>query len=137
MTEKIVAMQVSAPAKINLSLQILGRRVDGFHEIETFISPISLCDELNVEKQGRWIDFRCDDPSIPQGENNLVVRAATAFFQQAKQKGGASIELRKRIPHGAGRGGGSSDAAAILIALNDVFETRLSREALAKIGSSI
>lgn len=130
-------MQVLAPAKINLSLRILGRRADGFHEIETFITPISLCDELKIEKQGRWIDFRCDDPSIPHGEDNLVVRAAKAFFDQTKCEGGVSIELTKRIPHGAGLGGGSSDAAATLLALNQLFATKLPREALAKLGEDI
>src|SRR6266853_1379900 len=99
-------MQVLAPAKINLSLKILGPRSDEFHEIETFIAPISLYDELKIErrtsKQG--IEFRCNDPSVPQG---------------------------------AGLGGGSSDAASTLIALNELFEAKLTREALAKMAEGI
>jgi 4-diphosphocytidyl-2-C-methyl-D-erythritol kinase len=130
-------MQVSAPAKVNLSLKIVGKRVDGFHEIETFIAPVSLADSLTIEKQGRWIDFRCDDPSIPGGEENLVVRAAKAFFEATKLKGGAAIDLQKKIPHGAGLGGGSSDAASTLIALNKLFATNLPREALAELGVTI
>lgn len=130
-------MQVSAPAKINLSLKILGRRADGFHEIETFIVPISLADTLTIEKQARWIDFQCDDPSIPAGEDNLVVRAATAFFEHTGQKSGVVIKLQKRIPHGAGLGGGSSDAAATLLALNQLFDTKLLREDLAGLGARI
>jgi 4-diphosphocytidyl-2-C-methyl-D-erythritol kinase len=130
-------MQVLAPAKINLSLRILGRRADGFHEIETFISPISLCDKIDIEKQGRWIDFQCDDPSVPSGDENLVVRATKAFFVATKLTGGVSIRLHKEIPHGAGLGGGSSDAASTLLALNQLFETNLPREALAKLGEQI
>src|SRR2546423_8873762 len=107
-------MQVLAPAKINLSLRILKKRPDGFHEIETSIAPISLCDKIDIEKQPRWIDFSCDDPSIPGGDDNLVVRAAKAFFEATKVKGGVSIKLQKKIPHGAGLGGGSSDAASTL-----------------------
>jgi 4-diphosphocytidyl-2-C-methyl-D-erythritol kinase len=130
-------MQVSAPAKINLSLKILGRRSDAFHEIETLMAPISLCDELKIEKQARWIDFQCDDLSIADGADNLVVRAAKTFFQATNIKGGVSIVLHKKIPHGAGLGGGSSDAASTLLALNQLFETKWSREELAKLGSAI
>src|SRR5216683_2712288 len=130
-------MQVLAPAKINLSLKILGRRGDGFHEIETLIAPISLADKIDIEKQSRWIDFSCDDPTVPSGDENLVVRVAKAFFEKTKISGGVTIKLKKKIPHGAGLGGGSSDAAATLLALNRLFETSLAREELAKLGSKI
>jgi len=132
-------MQVRAPAKINLSLKILGPRSDEFHEIETLIAPISLYDELKIErrtsKQG--IEFRCDDPSVPQSDDNLAVRAARAFFEKSKIKSGILIELKKKIPHGAGLGGGSSDAASTLMALNELFEAKLTREALAKMAEGI
>jgi 4-diphosphocytidyl-2-C-methyl-D-erythritol kinase len=130
-------MQVLAPAKINLSLKILGRRNDGFHEIETLISPISLADKIDIEPQSRWIDFSCDDPTLPGGDENLAVRAAKAFFEKARINGGVGIKLHKKIPHGAGLGGGSSDAAATLRAINELFETKLPREELAKLGSTI
>ena len=132
-------MQVFAPAKINLSLKILGRRPDGFHDIETFIAPISLCDELKIDKNkaAEGVEFRCDDSSVPTGDENLVVRAAKAFFEAAKLRGSVSIELKKKIPHGAGLGGGSSDAASTLLALNKLFETNLPREALAELGETI
>ena len=130
-------MQVLAPAKINLSLRILGRRDDGFHDIETFIAPISLYDELKFEKKEKGIEFSCDDASIPQGEGNLVVNAAKSFFAATRADGGVSIRLTKRIPHGAGLGGGSSDAATTLLALNELFDTKLPREALAKLAESI
>ena len=132
-------MQVSAPAKINLFLKVLRRRRDGFHEIETFISPISLCDQIKIDKnkRGQGISFRCDDPSVPRGSENLAVRAANAFFTATQTKPAVSIVLKKIIPHGAGLGGGSSDAAAVLLALNQLFATKLSRQKLAKLGSTI
>jgi len=132
-------MQVFAPAKINLSLKILSQRKDGFHEIETLIAPVSLQDEIKIDKidRGKGIEFRCDDPSVPRGEENLVVRAAKLFFAATKLTPAVSIALEKKIPHGAGLGGGSSDAAATLLALNQLFETSLTREELAKLGSEI
>jgi len=132
-------MQVLAPAKINLSMKILGARNDGFHEIETLMSPISLCDEITITKTGagEGIAFSCDNPAVAAVDENLVVRAAKAFFQETKLEEGVSIALWKKIPHGAGLGGGSSDAASTLLALNELFETNLPREALAKIGQTI
>src|SRR5207244_11150890 len=130
-------MQVLAPAKINLSLKILGRRGDGFHEVEMLIAPSSLADKIDIEKQNRWIDFSCDDPTLSTGDDNLVVRAAKLFFEKTKISGGVGIKLHKTIPHGAGLGGGSSDAAATLRALNELFETKLSVDELAKLGSTI
>jgi 4-diphosphocytidyl-2-C-methyl-D-erythritol kinase len=130
-------MQVLAPAKINLSLRVFGVREDGFHEIETLIAPISLCDEIAIEKQSRWIDFSCDDASLPPSDENLAVRAAKLFFANSKVSGGVSIALKKKIPHGAGLGGGSSDAAAVLLALNKLFEAPLSREQLIQLGSTV
>lgn len=132
-------MQVLAPAKINLALRVLDRRSDGFHEIETLIAPISLCDEIKIERRSgkHEIAFRCDDPSVPKGEDNIVVRAANAFFEETKISSGVSIVLKKTIPHGAGLGGGSSDAASTLLALNELFATNLPREALAKIAEMV
>ena len=130
-------MQFLAPAKINLSLKVLSRRPDGFHEIKTLITLISLYDKIDIEKQNRWIDFSCDDPTLSPGDDNLVVRAARLFLEHAKIKSGISIKLQKKIPHGAGLGGGSSDAAATLRGLNQLFETQLSRGELAKLGSKI
>jgi len=132
-------MQVLAPAKINLSLRILRRRRDDFHEIETFIAPISLCDEIQIERHSgkQGIEFCCDDPSVPKGDENLAVRAANVFFKTAKINNGVSLRLKKTIPHGAGLGGGSSDAASTLLGLNKLFDTKLPREALAKMAEAI
>jgi 4-diphosphocytidyl-2-C-methyl-D-erythritol kinase len=131
-------MQVLAPAKINFSVKILGRRNDGFHELDTLIAPISLYDAIGIDKRPqKGINFRCDDPTVPQGDDNLVVRAAKAFFETTKIDPAVSIQLKKKIPHGAGLGGGSSDAASVLLALNDLFEAELSREALAEIAEPL
>jgi 4-diphosphocytidyl-2-C-methyl-D-erythritol kinase len=132
-------MQVIAPAKINLSLRVLGRRSDRFHEIETLIAPISLCDQIEIKQRPgkREIAFRCDDPSMPKGQDNIIVHAANVFFKETKIASGVSIELKKMIPHGAGLGGGSSDAASTLLALNELFETNLPCEALAKMAEMI
>src|SRR4051794_11408595 len=123
-------MQLRAPAKINLSFRILGRRADGFHEIETLMAPISLHDGLTIEPD-ESIAFTCDDPSLPGGDDNLVVKAARLFGR------GARIHLEKRIPHGAGLGGGSSDAASVLLGLNEIYQTNLPREALAEMAAQI
>ena len=132
-------MQVLAPAKINLWLKILGHRNDGFHEIETLIAPISFADEIKIEQRDgkKRIVFHCDNRLVPKGDDNLVVRAAKVFFDETNVKGGVSFELKKKIPHGAGLGGGSSDAASTLLALNELFGTKLPREALAKMAAGI
>jgi len=132
-------MQVLAPAKVNLSLRILGKRSDGFHRLDTLMAPISLCDEIKIEKSDakEGIEFHCDDASVPQRDDNLIVRAATGFFAATKLKPAVCVELQKKIPHGAGLGGGSSDAASMLLALNELFETNLPREALSKMAETI
>ena len=111
-------MQIEAPAKINLSLRVLGKRGDGFHEIETTIAPLTLADGLTFSESGQGIEFTCNDLTVPTGTDNLVVLAAMSFFGAARRDAALRIHLEKRIPHGAGLGGGSSDAAATLLALN-------------------
>lgn len=132
-------MQLLAPAKINLSLEIRGRRADGFHDIETLMTPISLCDELTITGAAHTlgIDFRCDDPSLPTGPENLVIRAAQLFSRTTGQKIDVTIQLRKKIPYGAGLGGGSSDAAATLLGLNRVYQTNLPLAELARLAAEI
>jgi 4-diphosphocytidyl-2-C-methyl-D-erythritol kinase len=132
-------MQLYAPAKINLSFEIKGRREDGFHEIETLMAPISLADRLTIErgKTTGGLQFSCDDPSLSNGEENLVVRAARLFQQATKIGAGVEIALEKRIPHGAGLGGGSSDAATTLLGLNELFETRLDQKDLIELAAQI
>jgi 4-diphosphocytidyl-2-C-methyl-D-erythritol kinase len=136
-------MHVLAPAKVNLFLRIVRRRDDGFHEIETLMTPISLADELTLEKgaAGSGISFECNDHTLSVGDDNLVVKAARLFLARNQGAGDVRIRLEKKIPHGAGLGGGSSDAAATLSGLNELLEARLSPDDLnaiaAEIGSDI
>lgn len=112
-------MKRLAPAKINLSLRVLGRRDDGFHEIESLIVPITLADEITITAApGAGLSLACSDPSLPTGPENLVYRAAEIYCAHTRMAADFQIDLVKRIPHGAGLGGGSSDAAAVLLALN-------------------
>jgi 4-diphosphocytidyl-2-C-methyl-D-erythritol kinase len=136
---KLQDMQVFAPAKINLSFRIKDRRADGFHEIETLMAPISLADRITIERAGDdgEIRFTCDDPSLPAGDDNLVVRAAKLFCQRADIASGITIALEKKIPHGAGLGGGSSDAASTLLALNELFAADLSQEDLLQLAAQL
>ena len=131
-------MTFLAPAKINLSLRVLSRCADGFHEIKSLLCPISLFDslEITVRHQG-GLELVCDDPSLPTGGENLVVRAARLFCSSCGIEPHLQIALSKRIPHGAGLGGGSSDAATTLIALNRLFETELEQRALAAMAADL
>lgn len=131
-------MEFLAPAKINLSLRVLRRREDGFHEIESLMCPVSLFDTLNIERRdGGEFEFVCDDPSLPTSDDNLVVRAAKLFCGSCGLEPRLRIELTKRIPHGAGLGGGSSDAATTLIGLDQLFDTKLGIEALAAMAAEL
>lgn len=125
------------PAKINLLLNVLGRRPDGFHDIETVLYPINVIDELRFTRRERGIQFRCTDPKLPTDSSNLVVRAAQAFFAAAKIREGAEIQLQKRIPIGAGLGGGSSDAAATLLGLNELFDQPLPMSKLEELTAAL
>jgi 4-diphosphocytidyl-2-C-methyl-D-erythritol kinase len=128
-----------APAKVNLSLRVLRRREDGFHEIESLLCPLSIFDTLNLthREEGNGLEFTCDDSTLPTGDDNLVVRAARLFCESCGFEPRLHIHLAKRIPHGAGLGGGSSDAATTLIGLDRLFETELSREALSAMAADL
>ena len=130
-------LTVLAPAKLNLSLRILGKREDGFHEIDTLIVKLpGLADVLEFAEADEF-SFHCDDPDVPTDDRNLVVKAVR-FYENAtgiRHKG--SISLKKKIPHGAGLGGGSSDAAITLLTLNSLYEQKLGVQELHKIAASI
>ncbi len=115
MTPQKPIIEVPAYAKINWSLRITGKRPDGFHDLETLFQTISLHDTLTIRESHR-LSLTCDDPSIPVDASNLILRAARALGAAL-----VAIELKKVIPAGGGLGGGSSDAAAVLIALSEHF----------------
>lgn len=131
-------MRWLAPAKINLSLQILGRRSDGFHELRSLMTPVSVYDSLEFHpKPDGDLELQCLAADIPLDDRNLVVRAARLFCKTLGIQPRLKIILTKEIPHGAGLGGGSSDAATTLLALDALYETRLSRERLAELAAEL
>lgn len=120
------SLAVRSFAKINLGLKLLGRRADGFHELRTVFQTIDLHDRLTfTPRRDRRLVLTCTDPRVPLNSKNLVVRAARALLAAAKLRTGLNIALEKRIPLGAGLGGGSSNAAATLLALNRLFGLKL------------
>lgn len=130
-------ISLKAPAKINLFLNVLGRRADGYHDLETWMQKLDLYDNIALELySGSGIEFSCDDTLIPTDETNLAVRAAVAFFQVSKKsKGyGVRITLQKKIPVAAGLGGGSSDAGAVLRGLNSLFDQEFSESQLIELA---
>lgn len=128
-------MKIKAYAKINLTLDIKGVRDDGFHELESVMVPVSLCDELIIEKSDR-LSFKCNIPSL-ETDDNLCVRAANRFFEKSGIKSSAEISLTKNIPFPAGLGGGSADAAAVLRGLNKLYSNPLDDDALFEIAASL
>jgi 4-diphosphocytidyl-2-C-methyl-D-erythritol kinase len=126
------------PAKVNLGLHILGKREDGFHELETLFQMVNWCDEIKIEYLLRGLELICNQPDIPIDEGNLVIKAAhilqTRYPERCK---GARIHLNKNIPHGAGLGGGSGNAAGVLLGLNFLWGLKLKREDLISVASEL
>ncbi|MBI5369366.1 MAG: 4-(cytidine 5'-diphospho)-2-C-methyl-D-erythritol kinase [Planctomycetes bacterium] len=131
------SVRALAPAKLNLYLELLGKRPDGYHEIETVMLAVSLCDELVFSPAESGISLTCDRPDLPCDESNLVLRAARLLAAEAGVRAGAVIRLAKRAPMGAGMGGGSSDAAAALAGLDRLWGLGLPRERLAGLGARL
>ena len=126
-----------APCKVNLLLNILGKRPDGFHELETILYPIQVHDELEIEFARDGISLECDAPGVPSDASNLACRAASAFLNQAGARDGVRIRLRKHVPASAGLGGGSSDAAHTLLGLNELFGFPLAPSELIDLASRL
>ncbi len=122
----MTTLEKNSPCKVNLLLNILGKRPDGFHELETVFHPVNLCDTLSFTKVASGIQLTCSDAALPVDASNLVHRAAVKFFEAAKIADGVRIHLEKRIPMAAGLGGGSGNAATTLLGLNELFGNPLS-----------
>ena len=127
-------MKLEAFAKLNLSLAVTGRRADGMHELDMLMQNISLADELEIFPADA-VSLQCE--GIPADESNTAVKAARLFFEAAGIRGGARMTLKKHIPAQAGLGGGSSDAGAVLNALNEIYGAGLSQEQLKEIAARI
>jgi 4-diphosphocytidyl-2-C-methyl-D-erythritol kinase len=130
-------LTVRSAAKVNLGLWVGSRRPDGFHDIVTTMAPLTLADDVQVETVRAGIRVSCDSPVVPAGPSNLAHRAATAFFARTGVAAGCRVRIRKRIPVGSGLGGGSSNAAAVLRALNRLFGDPLSRLDLCQVGAAL
>jgi 4-diphosphocytidyl-2-C-methyl-D-erythritol kinase len=136
-------VKIRAPAKINLSLRVVGRRADGYHLLDSIMVAVTLFDELEIKRrvlkrseraQPAPVRVTCDDPKVPLGEGNLAHRAAALLLKQAGVVQPLDIHIRKRIPMGAGLGGGSTDAAATLVGLNRLLKLHFSESRLEKLA---
>ena len=136
-----MALEKKSPCKVNLILNILGKRADGFHELETVMHPVNLCDAMTFERAGTGLQLTCSHPELPTDSKNLVHRAATSFFAAANIFDGVRIHLQKNLPLAGGIGGGSANAAVTFTALNELFGTPLPpgklHELAAALGSDV
>lgn len=137
---KSAHVRVHAPAKINLILRVLNRRADGYHDVWSLMQTVALCDDLRVAVQpgdSPAVELQCDDAALPGDQTNLVYRAAALVLERSQHRVKVTIDLHKRIPMGAGLGGGSSDAAATILALDHVLGLGWSRSVMEEIGQAL
>jgi 4-diphosphocytidyl-2-C-methyl-D-erythritol kinase len=139
-------VKIRAPAKINISLRVVGKRADGYHLLDSIMVPITLYDELEIKKarprrttysRAAQLKITCDHPQVPGGKKNLVYRAASLLLREAGLAQPIDIHIRKRIPVGAGLGGGSADAGAAMVGLNRLFKLGFAPRRLEKIASRV
>ncbi len=126
-----------SPCKVNLLLNILGRRTDGFHELETLFFPVPLTDALTFERGGEGVSLTCNHPDLPVDGTNLVHRAAVRFLGRVGLREGVRIHLEKNLPLAAGLGGGSANAAHTLLGLNELFGHLLPAAALGELAAGL
>ncbi len=131
------SLRVLSPAKVNLRLDVLYERDDGYHELRTIMQRIDLCDELEVSVGGEEIDVSSQGEDIPQGTGNMAYHAARSILEKFRIDIGVRIFIRKKIPVASGLGGGSSNAAATLMALNRLLELGLTRRGLMRMGTRL
>ena len=138
MSPEAASILVRCPAKLNLFLEVVRRREDGYHEIDTVMQAISLFDDLEIQASDDGeLHLACSDPTLPSDAGNLVMRAALALREATGCALGASMRLTKRIPSEAGLAGGSSDAAGALVGLNEAWGTALGAEELAELAAAV
>ncbi len=136
-----MTLEKESPCKVNLLLNILGQRPDGFHELESLLHPIGVYDRLTLTRTGQGLEMTCSEAALPTDSRNLAYRAAEMFLEAAHIREGVRLHLEKRIPLAAGLGGGSGNAATTLLGLNELFGGPLGAEALhslaARCGSDV
>lgn len=133
----INTITLHSPAKINLCLSVLGRRPDGYHEVEMLMQMVGLFDAVTVSLNGPGISVRCDNDAAPSGKGNIAWKAAAEMLRLSGKEAGLAIEIKKNIPVAAGLGGGSGNAAAVLAAANRLLCMGLDRDRLAEVGARI
>jgi len=132
------SLHIRCPAKVNLFLKVVGKRSDGYHEVQNVMQTVTLFDELKVRKKVSGVRLTCSEPELAGNpEQNLVFKAADLFLSRGYGRGGLRLELRKRTPIAAGLGGGSSDGACCLLALNELFGRSLSPEVLKALAGEL
>lgn len=127
-------MNIKAYAKVNIALDIVGKREDGYHLLKMIMQAIDLYDEIIIEKISKGIKISCNKPYVPTDERNLAYKAAKLFIDKFNIKSGVSITIKKNIPVSAGLAGGSTDCAAVLKLMNKMFKTNLTDEDLMELG---
>ncbi|HEY1663500.1 MAG TPA: 4-(cytidine 5'-diphospho)-2-C-methyl-D-erythritol kinase [Verrucomicrobiae bacterium] len=132
-----MALNKKSHCKVNLLLNILGKRGDGFHELETLMQPVNYCDDLAFERAADGLKLTCSDAQLPTDSRNLIFRAARDFLAAAKISDGIKIHLEKKIPMAAGLGGGSGNAATTLLALDEIFGKPLAHEKLVELAAAL
>jgi 4-diphosphocytidyl-2-C-methyl-D-erythritol kinase len=131
-------LKVASFAKINRSLRILGKRPDGYHEVETTLQTVSLHDDITFSRcEDQEIVLECDNPEIPTDQTNLIVRAALRLRERCSRTSGVRISLTKRIPAQGGLGGASSNAAVTVLALNCLWDLQLNRSEIATVSAAL
>ena len=127
-------MKEKAYAKINIALDVVGKRDDGYHLLEMIMQNIDIYDEIEIEKSGEGITIKCNKPFVPTDERNLAYKAAKLFIDTYNIKSGVSIDIKKNIPVSAGLAGGSTDCAAVLKLMNKLFDVNASDKELMELG---
>ncbi|MFC1631644.1 4-(cytidine 5'-diphospho)-2-C-methyl-D-erythritol kinase [Candidatus Omnitrophota bacterium] len=130
-------LRLKAPAKINLYLRVVRKRSDGYHNIETIFEKIDLCDQITLTKRKQGIKLICSDQGLPRNGQNLAAVAAAAIFAKSNYRAGIQIRIKKNIPVAAGLGGGSSDAASVLLGLNKLLNLKQTRRSLLALAEQI
>ncbi len=134
---KAGSLKLFSPAKINLFLNVLSKRADGYHELETLFERVSLGDDITLKLKPFGISLKVSSREVPSGPKNLVVKAAELLRRECSVRQGVAITLKKRIPVSAGLGGGSSNAATVLLGLNRLWRLHLSKEKLLKLAAML
>ncbi len=132
-----VSLEKQSPCKVNLLLNILGKRRDGYHELETVLQPVRVFDRISFQRAGQGVQLSCSAPGLPTDARNLVYRAAAMFLEAARVRDGVRLELQKNIPLAAGLAGGSGNAATTLLGLNELFGGPLAPEQLQRLAAAL